>query len=322
MMRRTLLSSPSRVTSARTTVLSCRLLQVRAASSEARAVELHFDKVVPEDGNETRNALVILHGLFGTKRNWGSLSKAFVKDLGRPVYALDLRNHGTSPHAEPHTYTAMANDVVHFCQVHSLNNVSLLGHSMGGKVAMTVALDPKTPSDLLSQLIVADIAPSRGALSPEFQGYIRGMKQIEASHVKTRQDADHLLTEFERDRMTRAFLLMNLEHPTPHHPHPLKFRIPVGLLGNAIPELGSFPYLPGERRWDGPTLFIKGEKSKYINKHNIDAAKAFFPNMALERLDAGHWEVSMTLSHSVYLAESAHRPNEFKALVTDFIKSH
>ncbi|KAI0649164.1 alpha/beta-hydrolase [Trametes meyenii] len=309
MLRHTLLPASSCTVPARATLLRRSVLQVRAASSQAKPVELHFDKVVPEDGDETRNPLVILHGLFGTKRNWGSLSKAFVRELGRPVYALDLRNHGTSPHAEPHTYTAMADDVVHFCQVHSLTNVSLLGHSMGGKVAMTVALDPKTPSDLLSQLIVADIAPSRGALSPEFQGYIRGMKQIEESHVKTRQDADHLLTEFERDRMTRAFLLMNLEHPTPHHPHPLRFRIPVDLLGNSIPELGSFPYLPGERTWDGPTLFIKGEKSKYINKHNIDAARAFFPNMVIERLDAGHWV------HS-------ERPNEFKALVTNFIKSH
>lgn len=64
--------------------------------------------------------------------------------------------------------------------------------------------------------------------------------------------------------MTRAFLLMNLEHPTAHHPHPLKFRIPVDLLGKSIPELGSFPYLPGERTWEGPTLFIKGEKSKCV----------------------------------------------------------
>ncbi|KAI0635860.1 alpha/beta-hydrolase [Trametes polyzona] len=283
--------------------------QHRAASSQVKPVELHFDKVVPPDGNETRNPLVILHGLFGTKRNWGSLSKAFAKDLNRPVYALDLRNHGTSPHAEPHTYSAMAMDVLHFCRTHSLNNISLLGHSMGGKVAMSVALSPELPSDLLSHLIVADIAPARGALSDEFQAYIRSMKKIEASEVKTRRDADHILREVEQDPMTRAFLLMNLEHPTAHHPHPLRFRIPIELLGNAIPELGSFPYSPGERTWEGPTLFIKGEKSKYINKHNIAAAKAFFPNMVLETLDAGHWV------HS-------ERPNEFKALVTKFITSH
>ncbi|KAI0368626.1 alpha/beta-hydrolase [Pilatotrama ljubarskyi] len=283
--------------------------QCRGLSSGIHPVELHFDKVVPPDGNATRNPLVILHGLFGTKRNWGSLSKAFVKELGRPVYTLDLRNHGTSPHAEPHTYEAMAADVLHFCQSHALSSISLLGHSMGGKVAMTVALDPALPSDLLSHLIVADIAPSRGALSDEFQGYIRGMKKIEESHVKTRQEADRILREFEQDPMTRAFLLMNLEHPTAHHPHPLRFRVPVDLLGNSIPDIGGFPYSPGERTWEGPTLFIKGEKSKYINKHNVDTAKAFFPNMVLETLDASHWV------HS-------ERPNEFKALVTNFIKSN
>ncbi|KAI0833404.1 alpha/beta-hydrolase [Trametes gibbosa] len=285
------------------------VLRCRTLSSQVKPVELHFDKVVPPNGNETRNPLVILHGLFGTKRNWGSLSKAFAKDLDRPVYALDLRNHGTSPHAEPHTYTAMAVDVLRFCKTHSLTNISLLGHSMGGKVAMTVALDPELPPDLLSHLIVADIAPARGALSNEFQSYVAGMQKIERSQVKTRREADLILREVEQDPMTRAFLLMNLEHPTAHNPHALRFRIPIDLLGKSIGELGSFPYLPGERVWEGPTLFIKGDRSKYINKHNIDTAKAFFPNMQLERLDASHWV------HS-------ERPNEFKAFVTDFIRSH
>ena len=110
--------------------------------------------------------------------------------------------------------------------------------------------------------------------------------------------------------MTRAFLLMNLEHPTIQHQRPLKFRVPVQLLGDSIPEIGGFPWSPGERTFDGPTLFIKGTKSKcvtaidrlsrsrrgaehcccrYINRHNVDSAKAFFPKMILEELDAGHW---------------------------------
>ncbi|TBU50464.1 alpha/beta-hydrolase [Dichomitus squalens] len=283
--------------------------QTRAASSAVSPVELHYDKVVPPDGNETDRPLVILHGLFGTKRNFASLSKAFVKDLGRPVYALDLRNHGTSPHAEPHTNSAMAADVLHFFQTHRLTNISLLGHSMGGKVAMTVALDPDLPRELLAHLIVADIAPARAALSPEFQGYIEAMKKIEANGVKTRQEADRVLKPYEQDPMIRAFLLTNLEHQSAHHQRPLKFRVPVGLLGDSIPDLGDFPWSPGERTFDGPTLFIKGKKSKYINRHNIDTVKAFFPNMVLEELDAGH------MVH-------AERPNEFKALVTNFIQSN
>ncbi|THG95721.1 hypothetical protein EW026_g5973 [Hermanssonia centrifuga] len=89
---------------------------------------------------------------------------------------------------------------------------------------------------------------------------------------------------------------------------PLRFRIPLHTIGAAIPELGSFPYEPGEREWDGPTLFIKGTKSKYINDRNIPIAKEFFPNATLEPLEAGHWV-------------HAEKPNEFKQLVTNFIKA-
>ncbi|EJF64737.1 alpha/beta-hydrolase [Dichomitus squalens LYAD-421 SS1] len=287
---------------------SCRQ-QIRAASSAVSPVELRYDKIVPPDGNETDRPLVILHGLFGTRRNFGSLTKAFAKDLGRPVYTLDLRNHGMSPHAEPHTYPAMAADVLHFFQTHKLSNISLLGHSMGGKVAMTVALDPDLPRELLAHLIIEDIAPARRALSSKFQGYIEAMKKIEANAVRTRQEADRVLKPYEQDPMIRAFLLMNLEYSTAHQQRSLKFGVPVGLLGDSIPEIGDFPWSPGERTFDGPTLFIKGKKSKYINRNNIDTVKSFFPSMIFEELDTGH------MVHP-------ERPNEFKALVTNFIQSN
>ncbi|EMD31298.1 hypothetical protein CERSUDRAFT_100492 [Gelatoporia subvermispora B] len=283
-----------------------RYLGDRRLVSSLQPVKLHFDKHVLEDGNETQSPLVILHGLLGTKRNWGSLSKAFTRDLKRPVYTLDLRNHGTSPHAEPMTYLSMASDVLQFCRDHSLRNVSLLGHSMGGKVAMTVALNPDTPTDLLSRLIVADIAPSKGKLSDEFDGYIRALKKIAESRVTTRQEAQKILEPYEKDPMTRAFLLTNFD--TSHH-GPLKPKIPIDIVGNSIPELGSFPYEPGERTWEGTTLFIRGTKSRYINERNTAIAKRFFPNMIMKTLDAGHWV------HS-------ERPHEFKALVEDFINSH
>jgi len=209
------------------------------------------------------------------------------------------------------TYNAMAMDVLEFCRKHSLERVSLLGHSMGGKVAMTVALSPDTPSDLLSHLIVADIAPAKGALSSEFRGYVDAMKKIEASEVKTRKEAQAILAPYERDPMTRAFLLTNLAHHQDHHAghHPLKFRVPLNIIGDAIGEIGDFPYEPHERQWGGKTLFVKGSRSKYINKHNIPLAKQFFPNMTLEELDTSHWV-------------HAEKPNEFKKLVVDFIQAH
>ncbi|GBE90134.1 Abhydrolase domain-containing protein [Sparassis crispa] len=282
-----------------------RALQRAFLSRQAgQPVHLRYDKLAPEDGMESGCPLVILHGLFGTKRNWLSLSKAFMKDLHRSIYSLDLRNHGSSPHAAPMTYAHMAEDVVQFCKEHSLSRVSLLGHSMGGKVAMTVALGSNTPPDLLEQLIVADIAPSKGDLSPTFRNYVKAMQIIEERKVTSRREAQDILSDYEQDPMIRAFLLTNLieSHGV------MKFRIPLDIIGPNISELGSFPYEPGERQWNGPTLFVKGNQSKYINKNNIPLAKEFFPRMVLKTLDAGHWV-------------HAEKPNEFKELVTDFIKN-
>ncbi|KAH9916177.1 alpha/beta-hydrolase [Fomitopsis serialis] len=281
-------------------------LRSHSAAESIAPVNLHYDKLVPKDGNATDRPLVILHGLFGMKRNWLSLSKAFLRDLDMPIYTLDLRNHGTSPHARPMDYAAMAVDVLYFFRRHSLTNVSLLGHSMGGKVAMSVALSPECPPDL-KHLIVADISPAKGPLSPEFSGYIEALKKIESSKVTNRKEAQDILKPYEQDAMTRAFLLTNLKHQGHEH-LPLEFQIPLEIIGDSIPDIGSFPYEPGERTWEGSTLLIKGTKSKYINDRNIPVAKQFFPNMVLERLEAGHWV-------------HAEKPNEFKHLVTEFIRT-
>ncbi|KAF8958234.1 Alpha/Beta hydrolase protein [Flammula alnicola] len=187
------------------------------------AVELSYTSIIPEDGNATAKALVILHGLFGSKRNWGSLCKAFHRDMpDRPVYALDLCNYGSSPHASPMTYEAMASDVHNFIQDKQLKDVALLGHSMGGKVAMTYALSLKeanVPPGTLSYLIVDDIAPSIGV-------------------IKTRTDADHRLKAYESDISVRQFLLTNLKLPshsrtaTRHEgaQEKAKFMVPLGIL--------------------------------------------------------------------------------------------
>ncbi|KAI0291345.1 alpha/beta-hydrolase [Multifurca ochricompacta] len=268
----------------------------------ATPVDLRYDALHPKDSSKTERPLVILHGLFGMKRNWLSLSKAFHRDLQRSVYTLDLRNHGSSPHAMPMNYEAMTTDVIHFLRSHSLSNISLLGHSMGGKVAMAVALSPDLPAHAIEHLVVADIAPSISALSLEFQGYIEAMKKIEKIGVSSRREAQDILAHYEPDPMTRAFLLTNLDTTV----RPLKFQVPLDIIGSSIPDLGSFPYEPGERSWHGSTLFVKGSKSKYISKNNVPIAKEFFPSMSLETLDAGHWV-------------HADKPNEFKKLVVDFI---
>ncbi|KAG5638548.1 hypothetical protein H0H81_012049, partial [Sphagnurus paluster] len=160
----------------------------------------------------------------GSRKNFASLCKAFARDLDRPVYALDLRNHGSSPHAQPMNYQSMAADVHHFITKNKLKDVSLLGHSMwvfpfrvqlkklltfwvtefrGGKVAMTLALSASLPT--LSNLIVSDIAPTRSALSPSFQRYLKVMSHIEnpVTGIRTREAADKVLQSEEKVVLTK-----------------------------------------------------------------------------------------------------------------------
>ncbi|KAF9238539.1 alpha beta-hydrolase [Melanogaster broomeanus] len=274
--------------------------------SGVSSVKLEYDEYLPTNGNKTERPLVILHGFFGSKRNWQSLSKAFSRDLERPVYTLDLRNHGASPHVRPMTYTHMAADVLDLCKRLSLSNISLLGHSMGGKVAMTFALNPETPTDLLKDLIVSDIAPVRAKVSADIVRHIEGMERIEASSISSRKEANAILEEYEKDPGVRSFLLANLN--TNSNGSSLKFKVPIDILKEGRPEIESFPYASGERTWDGHTLFVKGTKSKFINHHNKPLIKDFFPESTIEELDTGHWI-------------HAEMPNEFKKLVVNFVNS-
>ncbi|PPQ63218.1 hypothetical protein CVT24_005678 [Panaeolus cyanescens] len=300
-----------------------RLSTETAAFNGASTVELSHTAYIPKDGNATVKPLVILHGLFGSKRNWGSLCKALHRDLpDRPIYTLDLRNHGTSPHATPMTYSAMAADVFKFIQDKGLEDVSLLGHSMGGKAAMAYALhvsEAKLPPKFLSKLIVVDIAPSIGKLSPEFQQYISAMQHIEAlepGKINTRTDADKHLAAIEKDMSVRQFLLTNLKvpshHPVTGHAHKAKFIVPLDILSKSMEDIGSFPFKYEEETgsspvtWDGPTLAVKGGNSPYINHKNLPAFRAFFPNTRLSELQTGHWV-------------HAEKPMEFKKLVVDFL---
>jgi len=254
-------------------------------------VDLEYDLLAPKEislSGDGKGPVVILHGLLGSKRNWLSLSKAMSRELQRPIYALDLRNHGSSSHVEPMNYSVMASDILHFFRKHALSNVSLIGHSMGGKAAMTVALSPELPPNTLSDLIVVDIAPSRASsLSDEFAGYFEGMQKIEDAQVGTRQDAQAILTEYEKDPMIRAFLLTNLlTGPN----EPARFKVPIRILANSLGELADFPHGPSGRTWrDGQVVAIKGKRSKYINERSFSIMRDMFPGVVLEELDAGHW---------------------------------
>ncbi|CAD6950937.1 unnamed protein product [Tilletia controversa] len=317
--------SPTRTrTRTRTRTSIARSLSTAADSASSapagptgQTVDLKYDLHQPrssppaKEGEGRPGAVVIAHGLFGSKQNWGTLGKSIAARTGLPVYALDLRNHGASPHVDSLHYKDMAADIVHFIQDKVQPEtrgkpVVLIGHSMGGKATLAVALSPDLPKDLLTGIISVDMSPQRGALSKEFMGYVDAMEEIERAQCSSRKQADEILQRWEKEISVRQFLLTNLTRNPSDAPF-WTFRIPLHIIRRHIAQLGDFPYSPADgSTYGGKTLFVKGSKSAYINRKNIPLAREFFPRMRLLTLEAGHWV-------------QAEKPREFVDLVEKFV---
>ncbi|OJD15148.1 hypothetical protein AJ78_04573 [Emergomyces pasteurianus Ep9510] len=238
--------------------------------------------------DERRNPIVFMHGLFGSKQNNRSISKALGNHLKTRIYALDLRNHGDSPHLPEHDYTTMADDVEEFIHNLKLAKPILIGHSMGAKTAMTVAL--RSP-ELISSLISVDNAPVSAKLGSQFSKYVKGMQEIEGANITKQSEADRILQQYEESLPIRQFLLTNLMRSKVDNT--LKFRVPVQLLGESLDELAGFPFNASDNvKFEGPSLFIRGTKSRYVQKKSFPVIAHFFPNYKLVDVDAGHWVIS------------------------------
>ncbi|KAJ5493401.1 Protein ABHD11 [Penicillium diatomitis] len=249
--------------------------------------ELAFQVFGPENEAVQRDPIVFLHGLFGSKQNNRTISKALARDLKCRIYNLDLRNHGDSFHAPEHNYSAMAEDVQEFMDQQKLEKSVLIGHSMGAKVVMTVAL--QSP-ERVSALISVDNAPVNAALKSDFPKYVRGMQKVEEAKVSKQSDADKILKEYEESLPIRQFLLTNLVRSDDNI---LKFRVPLSVIGDALDNMADFPFSASEgKRYDGPTLFVRGTRSRYVSDKTMPAIKQFFPNAQIADVEAGHWLIS------------------------------
>ena len=224
--------------------------------------------------------LAVLHGLFGSGRNWATLAKRLGED--RRVLTLDLRNHGSSPWAEDMSYADMAEDVAATLASHGIEAADIIGHSMGGRTAMVLAL---TRPHLVRKLVVVDIPPaasSRGHLS-----YVRAMRELDLEQVTRRKEADDLLAEAVPDYATRMFLLQNL---VPDEKGGLRWRINLAAIESAMDALIDFPRFGSDARFEGPTLFVTGAKSDYVRAEHRPEMERLFPNSgSVEIADAGHW---------------------------------
>ncbi|KAJ5705289.1 hypothetical protein N7536_000978 [Penicillium majusculum] len=262
---------------------------LRAFSTARRLQsELAYQVFGEENGQAVRDPILILHGLFGSKQNNRSIGKALARDLKCQIFALDLRNHGHSFHASEHNYGAMAEDVQEFIKQQKLDKCVLIGHSMGAKAAMAVAL--RAP-ERVSALIPVDNAPVNAALKSDFPKYVRGMQKIEAAKVSKQSDANKILEDYEESLPIRQFLLTNLIRS--EEDNTLKFRVPLSIIGGSLDHMADFPFEESDNlHYDGPTLFVRGTRSKYVSDDTVPAIKKFFPNAQIVDVEAGHWLIS------------------------------
>lgn len=242
--------------------------------------------------------LVILHGLLGHAGNWQTPAKALAADYC--VYRVELRNHGQSPHADAMDYPALVADVAAWCQAQQLPPVTLLGHSLGGKVAMGLAL---THPELVARLVVVDIAP---VVYPDHHHpVLAALQALPLAELRDLRDADARLLPGIADPVMRAFALTNLKRG----PDGYYWRLHLPALAAGLDDIRGFPAAWRAQSAQLPTLLIAGADSPYVDAAGEAALRACFPLAQVVRLTAaGHWPHTQ-------------QPAEFLATLRRFLRS-
>ncbi|WP_341368963.1 alpha/beta fold hydrolase [Yoonia sp. BS5-3] len=239
----------------------------------------------PDDG-QAQTPLLIAHGLFGSARNWGVIAKRLSQS--RPVVAVDMRNHAGSPWHDSHSYTDLADDLAQLIT----EPCDVLGHSMGGKAAMVLAL--QWP-EKVNRLIVADIAPV--TYTHTQMGPIDAMRKVQLDQIENRADAKAQLGDLEPG--VPEFLLQSLDMKE------RRWRMNIDVLAAEMDKIIGFPKIDGT--FEGASLFLSGGQSDYVQAGHRPAIKALFPNAKFAKIPgAGHWL-------------HAEKPREFEAAISAFL---
>ncbi|MCG6965153.1 MAG: alpha/beta fold hydrolase [Chromatiaceae bacterium] len=238
-------------------------------------LELH----VRTAGDPDHPAIVLLHGLFGSSANWGAIARHL--SARYRVLTPDLRNHGQSPHRPDHSYPAMADDVLALLDDRQIATVALIGHSMGGKVAMQIALNHP---QRVSGLAVVDMAPVR--YTHGFEAVLGAFRAVDLAGIRSRADADAQMAARVSGSGVRAFLLQNLLRG----PHGWAWRLNLDALAAAQAQIMDFPEQPAGAAFAGPASFVYGELSDYLTPAHEPAIRHYFPAASLCPVaNAGHW---------------------------------
>lgn len=241
--------------------------------------------------------ILIFHGFLGMSDNWKSIGTKLT-EAGFQTHLIDLRNHGKSFHSNVFNYEVMTRDVYGYCKHHHLENVIILGHSMGGKVVMQFAVEYPV---LVEKLIVADIAPKY--YRPHHQDILTGLSAVDFSKKPERSDVEEILKQHIPEFGVRQFLMKNLYWKEPGQ---LAFRFNLEVFLNNTEEIGK--PLDETAVFEKPTLFIRGGASNYIKDEDFDSIRKHFPVSEIKTIaGAGHWL-------------HAEKPEEFCNLVLEFLE--
>jgi esterase len=238
--------------------------------------------------------IILLHGIFGSSDNW--LTQARMMSARCHTFALDLRNHGQSPHDAAFDYPEMVADLLEFLNHHNIEDPVVIGHSMGGKVAMNFAV---AHPDKLQKLVVVDIAPK--PYNMDHYIILDGLRAIPIDTIGTRAEADEVLSGFVDEVDVRQFLLKNLQRQPEGG---FKWKLNLGVIDANIKKIGLD--LQFEGKFDKPALFVRGSRSNYVKDTDLGRIRDIFPAAEMQTLDAGHWV-------------PAEKPQEFVDLVIDWI---
>jgi pimeloyl-ACP methyl ester carboxylesterase len=227
--------------------------------------------------NDERPDLIILHGLLGSSRNWGLIGKQLANYFN--VFALDLRNHGNSPHCESMSYGEMSSDLYEFMQDHGIQNATVLGHSMGGKVAMRFAMEN---TGWIDSLIVLDIAPKKYE-----HHYYELLQEMQHIHLDSFTDRKSLESTFEKivpDWAFRQFLMTNIKRDSNKK---FQWVINLPVIIESLPHISGMPFEEGSE-YEGESVFIKGTRSDFITESDINCIQKYFKNAEIQNVEAGH----------------------------------
>lgn len=237
--------------------------------------------------------LLIAHGLYGSGRNWGVIAKRLADE--REVVAVDMRNHGYSPWTETHSYSDLADDLAEVIAAQGAP-MDVVGHSMGGKAAMMLAL---THPEAVNRLVVADIAPV--SYSHTQAHFITAMRAVALGNVTRRSDAQEQLAAAGVDALLQSFFTQSLDVENQ------KWRLNLDTLEREMPHILAFPDI--DAQFDGPVLFLTGATSDYVQPEHRDRIKALFPRARFAKIPgAGHWL-------------HAEKPREFEETVRAFLNA-